>query len=861
MKRQIITVDIAPGNSQVERLGSSQGDIGRPMGVYIIQNGVALDCSAYSAELYIFKPDGKFYTTLATVDSTETNLIKWETALQETPVAGACAAQIRITAGDDDIGTARFVEFVEASPCDMGSASESEVALLTEYVRQARESATSAGRDATTASDAASSASGSASTASAAASTATQAASAAEDAANRAEAVEESIPEDYTQLSDDVTGLKSATTQNDNFSAWQDESLANGEFILPLSWEKGKLTNGEDASSDNSARSIGFIRVPSYAKVYAKTSNSAVYLYIAEYGADKTFIKTDGSYSLSKWYGTTDSGCKFVRVWSYSTTVAPADQPQYISVKYVDEDKIALDEKMDILDDIYDPNYNIFDYTQIANYGFDSGKIISGSQYRGFVWEVKPGEKYTLSRVSTSAFNRFRVAFTLVSPEANTTIYKENGSSGSPISTGDSLTTQTVTVPSNQDYKYAVVYLSNNSETINDSARLMISKGNTAKPWTKHYNAVSARDLVARDGLSDMGKSMNQSIINRNDPTSMEVKLQQLNRPTRDTGHTFFTPPLCFVHFSDIHGDGVCLQNIIDFKKHFSGYIADILHTGDTVRFKASDGISFWNSIDDAKYILNCIGNHDTRDNNGNWLGTDWTMANCYTTYFAPYIANWGAEYTANKTYYYKDYSTNNVRLIVLDVMHQNTDTDQLTWFTNVLTDAISNNLHVIVAVHSRAGYEYTSYENAWDDKPIVPEYKAGFTDSSSDVNNRLENLSDDYMDAVDTFISGGGDFICWLHGHTHYKMAAYLTNHPNQMDIGVANAGTSTAGGTDYAESFVWKRNPGTKSADDFNVVAIDTHSKIIKIVKVGVDYDIFMRHTDTLGYDYGNHILLYAN
>lgn len=210
MDRQTITVDIAPGSGPIQRIRLSQGDIGRPMGVYIIQNGLALDCSAYSAELYILKPDGKFYTTQATVDATETNLIKWETALQETPVAGACAAQIRITAGDDDIGTARFVEFVEASPCDMGSASESEVALLTEYVRQAHESAESAERDAETASGAASSASGSASTATTAANTATQAATAATAAADRAEAVEESIQEDYSQLSDDVTDLKSA---------------------------------------------------------------------------------------------------------------------------------------------------------------------------------------------------------------------------------------------------------------------------------------------------------------------------------------------------------------------------------------------------------------------------------------------------------------------------------------------------------------------------------------------------------------------------------------------------------------------------------------------------------------------------
>ena len=214
MDRQTITVDIAPGSGPIQRIRLSQGDIGRPMGVYIIQNGVALDCSAYSAELYILKPDGKFYTTQATVDATETNLIKWETALQETPVAGACAAQIRIKAGDDDIGTARFVEFVEASPCDMGSASESEVALLTEYVRQARESAENAERDAETASGAASSASGSASTATTAANTATQAATAATAAADRAEEVEKSIQDDYSQLSDDVTDLKSALSED-----------------------------------------------------------------------------------------------------------------------------------------------------------------------------------------------------------------------------------------------------------------------------------------------------------------------------------------------------------------------------------------------------------------------------------------------------------------------------------------------------------------------------------------------------------------------------------------------------------------------------------------------------------------------
>jgi hypothetical protein len=217
MERQIITVDIAPGYNKVERLKSSQGDIGRPLGVYITQNGTALDCSAYTADLYILKPDGNFFTGTATVDATEHNLITWETAKQETPVAGDCAAQIRILNNGDDIGTARFVEYVEASPGFCGEASESVVESLKEYVRQAAASAETASGAASSASGSASAARGSASAAASSASAAAGSASTAHtdaetasQAAQTAQNVAASIPEDYSTLSDDVTGLKSA---------------------------------------------------------------------------------------------------------------------------------------------------------------------------------------------------------------------------------------------------------------------------------------------------------------------------------------------------------------------------------------------------------------------------------------------------------------------------------------------------------------------------------------------------------------------------------------------------------------------------------------------------------------------------
>ena len=144
MERQTIKVDIIPGKGQVQRLNVAQGDIGRPLGVYITKNGNALDCSEYVADLYVLKPDGNYYVVNATVDSTTTNLIYWTTGEQETPVSGECEAQIRIMQDDEDIGTACFVEYVEESPGFCGAGSESVVESLMEYVRQAAASAEAA---------------------------------------------------------------------------------------------------------------------------------------------------------------------------------------------------------------------------------------------------------------------------------------------------------------------------------------------------------------------------------------------------------------------------------------------------------------------------------------------------------------------------------------------------------------------------------------------------------------------------------------------------------------------------------------------------------------------------------------------
>lgn len=495
------------------------------------------------------------------------------------------------------------------------------------------------------------------------------------------------------------------------------------------------------------------------------------------------------------------------------------------------------------LQDISEASNNLFD-GNVVNLGYSSGTVVlSDENYRSFYWPVSSGETYTLSRRNTTDFNRFRVGFTRALPSVDVPVYKEDGSQFTPTSAGDSLTVQTVTVPTNHEYAYAMVYLSNTGQTIDDSCELMINRGATALPWEKYFEK-TAVDKMLRDKVA--GFDGNTGIVQRNGIAETTNKLQQLNRPTRTASRTLGTPPLCLLHFSDIHGDKKRLQNIIEFREYYSDYIADVIHTGDMVKYYSTDGIAFWNEVDGAEDILNVIGNHDTLVGS-TWIGM--TMAEAFTTYFSPYISNWGVTNTSGNTYYYKDYTANKVRLIVLDIMHQSAD--QLTWFTNTLASAKTAGLHVIVAVHSRPHWQFTSHQTAWDDKPLVPSYTAGYSDTSASA--YPENLSDDYADAVDDFMTGGGYFVCWIHGHTHHKMFAQLQTHLNQLDVSVENAGIP-----DFAWTYVKARIDGTKSEDCFNIIGIDTDSKILRIMAVGATYDRFMRHTDTIAYNYDMHTIL---
>jgi hypothetical protein len=254
-------------------------------------------------------------------------------------------------------------------------------------------------------------------------------------------------------------------------------------------------------------------------------------------------------------------------------------------------------------------------------------------------------------------------------------------------------------------------------------------------------------------------------------------------------------------------------------------------------------------SVTGAETILNVIGNHEA------WISSSETDYNAtekqtYDKIFAPSIANWGVVQPTDAAengycYYYKDYQTAGFRLIILDSVHwhyrngtSQQNAAQKTWFEGVLTDAKANNLSVVCATH------YPPQSG------IVPVVDTGFTRYGTTENSDISDgwyAVNEMFDCVDSFISAGGDFAGWLIGHTHSDYFGKVKNHPLQQMVVIGTAGSLSADN---------KFQVGTVSQDNANIITFEKKDgvKIIKIVKIGCDMDVYGRSKKVLSYDVTN-------
>lgn len=367
--------------------------------------------------------------------------------------------------------------------------------------------------------------------------------------------------------------------------------------------------------------------------------------------------------------------------------------------------------------------------------------------------------------------------------------------------------------------------------------------------WYSSDRYVVSGDGYVRITLANANSSSNLTPDGVLAVITMPVRcnISDLNARMKDILPTLKRPPrvdsttqgsvLTFLHFSDLHVDRrLEIHRIVEFYNLNANIIDDIINTGDTQDRGFESGIANYTAVSGTENILQVIGNHDCYKS----PSTSWsyeTKTNVYNRFIKPFVANWGVTQPANAesngyNYWYKDYADYGIRLIGIDCIYW--DSTQATWLQGVLSDALTNEYAVVCASHF---------------KPVITNIPCNMDDLTlqETTPNASFILNTAATDAVKAFIDGGGEFICWLTGHEHKDYIGYATSYPNQLVIGVSLAQCGPR-----ASYGVMDRVEGMKSQDLFNMVGFDTYNKQVRILRVGADFDCFMRSKKSLCINY---------
>lgn len=305
---------------------------------------------------------------------------------------------------------------------------------------------------------------------------------------------------------------------------------------------------------------------------------------------------------------------------------------------------------------------------------------------------------------------------------------------------------------------------------------------------------------------------------------------------------------LTLLHFSDIHGNEAAMKEAINIVDEYEDKIDDVIHTGDTIKTTFSTDMTKWEESGCANRVLNMLGNHDT------YLSDDYRLnavepEDAYNTLFKPYINDWGVTQPVGINdpnsedycgcYYYKDYSEAAIRLIVLDT--DRWTNAQLDWMVATLEEAKLLGYAVVVGAHVPIGYQagkVIGIENC----NFNP-----YTQLEFEIKDRNHTTLDESAAiAIDSFISTGGNFICWLCGHFHCGGFGYIEKHDQQLVLIAEKAGVGTNNGA--------ARIMGETNEYAFNAVTFNPSEKTIKVVRFGSHVDGSMRQRHVFCYDYEN-------
>lgn len=329
----------------------------------------------------------------------------------------------------------------------------------------------------------------------------------------------------------------------------------------------------------------------------------------------------------------------------------------------------------------------------------------------------------------------------------------------------------------------------------------------------------------------------------------------------------------CIAHGSDFHCDVDRYENFKDFVDGVTAINA-VVNTGDLLIDATSAEINDPNGILSVEFArlqpMVVIGNHDV--------------------YGGLTKAQVCELFGMSNNYYSQDFASYGIKVIVLDEYDMANLTKanagksgwfqegQITWFINQLKSAKTNGMSVIVCRHS---YEskaadngvagryptqqngiFTQRNNKWERKlrfansdTIIEDIVAAFR---SGVNiTKTYTFDNANPITVETDFSGEGDFICYIAGHTHIDMTGYSYYHPDQLYMMCPTSAVSGKDGSNQTHIYGTvvsdlPRVDGTKTEDCFNVYAIDTINKLVKVVRVGADTNDLMEKREMAYYNY---------
>ncbi len=293
--------------------------------------------------------------------------------------------------------------------------------------------------------------------------------------------------------------------------------------------------------------------------------------------------------------------------------------------------------------------------------------------------------------------------------------------------------------------------------------------------------------------------------------------------------------PLTFVHFADVHAVPEMWNRMVEYINYYDKYIDFAIHAGDYCGGNQSQYVDLYEECEKCvKPIYNCVGNHDT-------VGHPYVpmpKENAYNLLFN-HTEGWDASFfnIPHSMTYYKDFPQSNIRMIVLDLYFDKEA--QCVWLKDLLERSREEGMHVITVMHQMSDAITNGVDTPFNS---IMDYSALFGRWPKSV----------FEDIIADFKDNGGIHICNLFGHEHRDYFGYT-------DRGVLNIAVECA--TSWNPWCDGRRVKGTKTYDAFNITSVDTVLGVLKLIRIGDNYDVYLRPRRTLCFDYINKKIVFTD